>query len=85
MNEDLKLLWEDYHDICDLFGYNSSQAEQIFAIAWSIEELYIRKQIDKVWKSQIRASDMRLLQQFVKEIPVNPEDYKDIQDWKEET
>ena len=73
MNEDLKLLWEDYYDICDLFGYNSSQAEQIFAIAWSIEELCIRKQFDKVWKSQIRA------------IFVNPEDYKDIQDWKEET
>ena len=73
MNEDLKLLWEDCYDICDLFGYNSSQAEQIFAIAWSIEELYIRKQFDKVWKSQIRA------------IFVNPEDYKDIQDWKEET
>ena len=49
MNEDLKLLWEDYHDICDLFGCNSSQAEQIFAIAWSIEELCIRKQFDKVW------------------------------------
>lgn len=73
MNEDLKLLWEDYHDICDLFGYNSSQAEQIFAIAWSIEELYIRKQIAKVWKSQTRA------------IFVNPEDYKDIQDWKDKT
>ena len=73
MNDDLKLLWEDYHDICDLFGYNSSQAEQIFAIAWSIEELYIRKQIDKVWKSQTRA------------IFVNPEDYKDIQDWKDKT
>lgn len=73
MDDDLKLLWEDYHDICDLFGCNSSQAEQIFAIAWSIEELYIRKQIDKVWKSQTRA------------IFVNPEHYKDIQDWKDKT
>lgn len=73
MNEDLKLLWEDYHDICDLFGCNSSQAEQIFAITWSIEELYIRKQIAKVWKSKTRA------------IFLDPEGYKDIQDWKDKT